>query len=43
LSKYQYKISEMADILNIGGEPIFDDRIVKFEFHMYNPYVNIWT
>jgi len=30
----------MADILNIGGEPIFDDRIIKFEFHTYNPYVN---
>ena len=30
---------EMADILNIGGEQIFN-RIVKFEFHMYNPYVN---
>ncbi|KYN38525.1 hypothetical protein ALC56_07102 [Trachymyrmex septentrionalis] len=30
----------MVDILNIGGEPIFDDRIVKFEFHTYNPYVN---
>ncbi|KYN41473.1 hypothetical protein ALC56_04114, partial [Trachymyrmex septentrionalis] len=24
------------NILNIGGEPIFDDRIVKFEFHTYN-------
>ncbi|KYN01411.1 hypothetical protein ALC62_07805, partial [Cyphomyrmex costatus] len=31
---------EMADILNIVGEPIFDDRIVKFEFHTYNPYAN---
>jgi len=31
---------EMADILNIGGEQIFNDRIVKFEFHMYNRYVN---
>ncbi|XP_018406519.1 PREDICTED: uncharacterized protein LOC108782690 [Cyphomyrmex costatus] len=30
----------MADILDIGGEPIFDDRIVKYEFHTYNPYVN---
>ncbi|KAG5319548.1 POL5 protein, partial [Pseudoatta argentina] len=29
----------MADILNIGGEPIFDDRI-KFEFHTYNTYIN---
>jgi len=32
-----YEISEMADI---GGEPIFDDRIAKFEFHTYSPYVN---
>ncbi|KYM94373.1 hypothetical protein ALC62_15000 [Cyphomyrmex costatus] len=31
---------EMTDILNIVGEPIFDDRIVKFEFHTYNPYAN---
>ncbi|KYN06986.1 hypothetical protein ALC62_02054 [Cyphomyrmex costatus] len=30
----------MADILNIVGEPIFDDRIVKFEIHTYNPYAN---
>ena len=30
----------MADILNIGGEPIFDDRIVKIETHTYNPYAN---
>jgi len=29
----------MADILNIGGEPIFDDR-VKIETHTYNPYAN---
>ena len=35
-----YEISEMVDISNIGGEPIFDDRIVKFEFHTYNPYIN---
>lgn len=28
------------DILSIGGEPIFDDRIVKFETHTYNPYAN---
>ena len=28
----------MADILNITGEPIFDDRIVKVETHTYNPY-----
>ena len=34
------EISEMIDIFNIGGVPIFNDRIVKFEFHMYNPYVN---
>lgn len=30
----------MADILNIGGEPFFDDRIVKIETHTYNPYAN---
>lgn len=30
----------MIDILNIGGEPIFDDRIVKIETHTYNPYAN---
>ncbi|XP_020296716.1 uncharacterized protein LOC109861468 [Pseudomyrmex gracilis] len=30
----------MVDILNVGGEPIFDDRIVKIETHTYNPYVN---
>ncbi|XP_020298508.1 uncharacterized protein LOC109862781 [Pseudomyrmex gracilis] len=30
----------MCDILNVGGEPIFDDRIVKIETHTYNPYVN---
>jgi len=30
----------MADILNIGGEPIFDDRIVRIEIRTYNPYVN---
>ncbi|XP_018403529.1 PREDICTED: uncharacterized protein LOC108780350 [Cyphomyrmex costatus] len=30
----------MADILNIVGEPIFDDRIVKFEIDTYNPYAN---
>lgn len=35
-----YEIPEMADILSIGGEPVFDDRIVKFEFHTYNPYIN---
>jgi len=27
----------MTDILNIKNDPIFDDRIVKFETHMYNP------
>jgi len=26
--------------LNIGGEPIFDDRVVKIETHTYNPYAN---
>lgn len=30
----------MADILNVGGKPIFDDRIVKIETHTYNPYAN---
>jgi hypothetical protein len=30
----------MADILNIGDEPIFDDRIVKIETHAYNPFAN---
>ncbi|XP_025265536.1 uncharacterized protein LOC112638287 [Camponotus floridanus] len=27
----------MRDILSIGGEPVFDDRIVKIESHTYNP------
>ncbi|XP_025263179.1 uncharacterized protein LOC112637512 [Camponotus floridanus] len=31
----------MGDILSIGGEPVFDDRIVKIESHTYNPYANI--
>ena len=30
----------MADNLNIIGEPIFDDCIIKIETHTYNPYVN---
>ncbi|KYN14491.1 hypothetical protein ALC57_13297 [Trachymyrmex cornetzi] len=30
----------MIDILNITGEPIFDDRIVKIETHTNNPYAN---
>ncbi|XP_071638435.1 uncharacterized protein [Temnothorax longispinosus] len=30
----------MTDILSIGGEPIFDERIVGIETHTYNPYVN---
>ena len=30
----------MSNILNIGGEPIFDDSIVKIETHTYNPYAN---
>ncbi|XP_020296659.1 uncharacterized protein LOC109861430 [Pseudomyrmex gracilis] len=30
----------MCDILNVGGEPIVDDRIVKIKTHTYNPYVN---
>ncbi|KYN23488.1 hypothetical protein ALC57_04092, partial [Trachymyrmex cornetzi] len=30
----------IADILNITGEPIFDDLIVQIETHTYNPYAN---
>ncbi|EZA51848.1 hypothetical protein DMN91_008125 [Ooceraea biroi] len=30
----------MTEILNIGDEPIFDDRIVKIETHTYNPFAN---
>lgn len=30
----------MVDILNVKGEPIFDDRIIKMETHTYNPYAN---
>ncbi|XP_024883553.1 uncharacterized protein LOC112462155 [Temnothorax curvispinosus] len=30
----------MTEILNIEGEPVFDDRIVKIETHTYNPYAN---
>jgi len=30
----------MADILNIGGEPIFDNCIIKMEIHTYNSYVS---
>ncbi|KMQ90747.1 hypothetical protein RF55_9459 [Lasius niger] len=30
----------MTDMLNIGDEPIFDDRIVKIETHTYNPFAN---
>ncbi|XP_077258285.1 uncharacterized protein LOC143895193 [Temnothorax americanus] len=30
----------MANILNIGGDPIFDDSVVKIETHTYNPYAN---
>jgi len=30
----------MADILNIGSEPIFNDRVVKIKTHTYNPYAN---
>ena len=28
------------DILNIADEPVFDERIVKYEMHTYNPYAN---
>lgn len=30
----------MIDILSIGGDPIFDNRIIKSEYHTYNPYAN---
>ncbi|XP_011884039.1 PREDICTED: uncharacterized protein LOC105571175 [Vollenhovia emeryi] len=30
----------MIDILNIGEEPVFDDRIVKIETHSYNPFAS---
>ena len=30
----------MSNIINIEGEPIFDDSIVKIETHVYNPYAN---
>ncbi|XP_077256500.1 uncharacterized protein LOC143894232 [Temnothorax americanus] len=30
----------MTEILNIGGEPVFDDCIVKVETHTCNPYAN---
>ncbi|XP_011859335.1 PREDICTED: uncharacterized protein LOC105556832 [Vollenhovia emeryi] len=30
----------VVDILSIGGEPMFDERIVKIETHAYNPYAN---
>ena len=30
----------MIDILNITGESIFDDCIVKIETHTYNPFAN---
>ncbi|XP_024870068.1 uncharacterized protein LOC112453512, partial [Temnothorax curvispinosus] len=30
----------MTEILNIGGEPVFDDRIAKIETHTYNLYAN---
>nr|XP_012217582.1 PREDICTED: uncharacterized protein LOC105669284 [Linepithema humile] len=28
------------DILDIADEPVFDERIVKYEIHTYNPYAN---
>jgi len=31
----------MTDILNVKNDSIFDDRIVKFEIHTYNPFANI--
>jgi len=30
----------MTDILNIKNDPIFDDLIVKFEAHTYNPFAD---
>ncbi|EFN79519.1 hypothetical protein EAI_03470 [Harpegnathos saltator] len=30
----------MIDKLNIGSEPVFDERIVKIETRTYNPYAN---
>ncbi|XP_070167005.1 uncharacterized protein [Polyergus mexicanus] len=30
----------MCDILSIGGEPVFDDCIVKIEPHTYNSYAS---
>ncbi|RLU15209.1 hypothetical protein DMN91_012203, partial [Ooceraea biroi] len=30
----------MADVLDIAGEPVFDERIVGLEIHTYNPYAN---
>ena len=31
----------MVDVLNIIGEPIFNDRIVKIKTHTYNPYAKL--
>ncbi|XP_071571821.1 uncharacterized protein [Temnothorax nylanderi] len=31
----------MTEILNIGGEPVFDDRIVKIETYTYNPFLYV--
>ncbi|XP_024872561.1 uncharacterized protein LOC112455091 [Temnothorax curvispinosus] len=31
----------MTEILNIGGEPVFDNRIVKIESHTYNPFLYV--
>ncbi|XP_011345441.2 uncharacterized protein LOC105283979 [Ooceraea biroi] len=30
----------MVDVLDIGDEPVFDERIVGLETHTYNPYAN---
>ncbi|XP_020296880.1 uncharacterized protein LOC109861585 [Pseudomyrmex gracilis] len=30
----------MNDVLSVGSEPVFDDRIVIIETHTYNPYAN---
>jgi len=31
----RYTTFEITDILNIKNDPIFDDRIVKFEIHWF--------
>jgi len=39
-----YEIPEMDNILNIEGEPIFDDRIVKIETYVqFVRQHDVWT